>query len=396
MAEKTKLFQWNSDRGFGFCKVDGRRVFVHYSVVSPRPARGADLNGQEVMVEGVDWNAEKGPRATAAVVLGEERSEPPGVVRVYKTTSRGSIKFLPSEENPRAVTVEVPSAARMSKSAEFTFRPEFSRNYLVVMVGYNAQTSATVRGVVDGKVLWKYADHHGMTMGAVVEASEDRAMVAVNLPGHHGHGSGTLFLKVDFSSNTEQTVSLGTSEVKLLGEDVWNVVQETMAEQPGSTPEAADVQALIRVHKSTSQGSIGLTPSPENPRVVTVEVPSRAKASRQARCSFQTQAGESYLVMVQPRKGSFTPQQVLGGEKLWSYVDRHGNVRGAVYKATAEWLILLSEPCGGVTVFAAHLESGEAFRTAIGEEKATGSPEEILAAARDRLKRQIGRSIPLV
>lgn len=68
---RTRIESWNPGKGFGFCQVNGRRVFVHYSAVSPRPARGSDLTGQEIMVDGVDRTARKGPRALRVELVGE-------------------------------------------------------------------------------------------------------------------------------------------------------------------------------------------------------------------------------------------------------------------------------------------------------------------------------------
>lgn len=68
---KTTIDKWFPGKGFGFCQVEGKRVFVHFSAVSPRPARGTDLTGQELVVEQVDWAADKGPRAVSVVTAAE-------------------------------------------------------------------------------------------------------------------------------------------------------------------------------------------------------------------------------------------------------------------------------------------------------------------------------------
>lgn len=64
----ARISFWNPERGFGFAEVDGHRVFVHAISIVPRPARGEDLTGQEIVVDGVDWEAPKGPRATTVLV----------------------------------------------------------------------------------------------------------------------------------------------------------------------------------------------------------------------------------------------------------------------------------------------------------------------------------------
>lgn len=64
----TRIESWNPEKGFGFARVDGRRVFIHCSVVSPRPARGTDLTGREVEVAGVE-DGPKGRKATSVKLL---------------------------------------------------------------------------------------------------------------------------------------------------------------------------------------------------------------------------------------------------------------------------------------------------------------------------------------
>lgn len=89
----AKIESWNPESGFGFTRVDGRRVFVHCSVVSPRPARGADLTGREVVVEGVEWGAEKGPRAVSVLTVEEyERRE------AEKAKAAEGAAYWPSQE----------------------------------------------------------------------------------------------------------------------------------------------------------------------------------------------------------------------------------------------------------------------------------------------------------
>ncbi len=69
----VKITNWNPEKGFGFLVVDGKRVFVHCLVINPRPARGVDLTGQEVVVEEVEWKAEKGPRAISVITAAEHK-----------------------------------------------------------------------------------------------------------------------------------------------------------------------------------------------------------------------------------------------------------------------------------------------------------------------------------
>lgn len=80
MATRTKINFWRPDGGWGKAYVDGEdgkgSVFVHYTVVEPRPNRGSDLTDQEIVVDGVNWKAAKGPRAEAVFTLEEwERRE---------------------------------------------------------------------------------------------------------------------------------------------------------------------------------------------------------------------------------------------------------------------------------------------------------------------------------
>lgn len=65
----TKIEIWNPERGFGFIRVDGKRVFIHAKSVKPRPAAGADLTDHLVDEVKVDWQAPKGPAVKFAFDL---------------------------------------------------------------------------------------------------------------------------------------------------------------------------------------------------------------------------------------------------------------------------------------------------------------------------------------
>lgn len=73
MATKTKIKFWKPDGGWGKADVDGEggkgSVFIHHTVVEPRPMRGEDLTDQEIVVDGVNWHAAKGPRAEKVQLL---------------------------------------------------------------------------------------------------------------------------------------------------------------------------------------------------------------------------------------------------------------------------------------------------------------------------------------
>jgi cold shock CspA family protein len=71
----SRITKWNPEKGFGFVSVDGKRVFVHCSAISPRPARGEDLTGHEVVVEKVDWNNPKGPSAVWVLTTAQAQQE---------------------------------------------------------------------------------------------------------------------------------------------------------------------------------------------------------------------------------------------------------------------------------------------------------------------------------
>jgi len=93
---RTQIESWNLGRGFGFCQVDGRRVFVHYSVISPRPVRGTDLTGQEILVDGVDW---AGSRAVSVLTVEEyERREVAKLAEEQKAAEEAARKLTVGED----------------------------------------------------------------------------------------------------------------------------------------------------------------------------------------------------------------------------------------------------------------------------------------------------------
>lgn len=145
------------------------------------------------------------------------------------------VRYLPSVENPKVVTVEVPSRATASRAARFSFRPEDGKNYLVLIQGYNARTSIKVEKVIGGEVLWQYSDGHGMCFGLVVESPEDTVSFCFRKPAHHGHGSGqVLYLVANFPEAKVHQVALTPEEEELLTEDeVWSLVQERIASGRG-------------------------------------------------------------------------------------------------------------------------------------------------------------------
>lgn len=71
MAAYSRIESWNSDRGFGFVRVDGKRVFIHTTVIKPQPKRGSDLTGVELAEIQVNWKGEKGPAVVSAVTRDE-------------------------------------------------------------------------------------------------------------------------------------------------------------------------------------------------------------------------------------------------------------------------------------------------------------------------------------
>ncbi|MCJ7792938.1 MAG: hypothetical protein MUP45_03095 [Candidatus Marinimicrobia bacterium] len=129
------------------------------------------------------------------------------MILINVSTSKGELRLLPSEADPRVATVRVPSMARYSREAEYTWDPRVG-NWIAVTRGYNAQDSGKVLEVFRGDVVWQYADHHGMCLGFVVQASNPKPRVAYWLPGHHGHGPGTVeIIEADFESKEIKTIS---------------------------------------------------------------------------------------------------------------------------------------------------------------------------------------------
>lgn len=66
----TKIIDWNAQRGFGFVKMDGKRIFVHATAIQPRQERGADLNGLEIIVQETERN-DKGFSVVSALTVAE-------------------------------------------------------------------------------------------------------------------------------------------------------------------------------------------------------------------------------------------------------------------------------------------------------------------------------------
>lgn len=60
--------RWNKEKGFGWVVVGGREWFVHATAITPKPARGADLNGVE-LDEINTGQGKKGPAVVSARVV---------------------------------------------------------------------------------------------------------------------------------------------------------------------------------------------------------------------------------------------------------------------------------------------------------------------------------------
>lgn len=67
----NKISSWNSDKGFGFVTVEGERCFLHVTALSPRPARGADLNGREISGIRIE-QGDRGPKVVSATLVPSE------------------------------------------------------------------------------------------------------------------------------------------------------------------------------------------------------------------------------------------------------------------------------------------------------------------------------------
>ena len=58
----AKISWWDPQKGFGFTEVDGKRIFVHSSVIVPKSYEGENLAGQEIEI-GQVVKSDKGLRA---------------------------------------------------------------------------------------------------------------------------------------------------------------------------------------------------------------------------------------------------------------------------------------------------------------------------------------------
>ncbi|MFA6097013.1 MAG: hypothetical protein WC788_05290 [Candidatus Paceibacterota bacterium] len=73
--QKNKIINWNSKGGFGFVTVDGKRVFVHTTVIRPRQDRGTDLNGVEIIVQKTEKTYKGFSVVSALTVVEFEKQE---------------------------------------------------------------------------------------------------------------------------------------------------------------------------------------------------------------------------------------------------------------------------------------------------------------------------------
>jgi cold shock CspA family protein len=46
----ARIFNWNSEKSYGFVRVDGQRVFIHASAIEPKQPRCINLEGSEIVV----------------------------------------------------------------------------------------------------------------------------------------------------------------------------------------------------------------------------------------------------------------------------------------------------------------------------------------------------------
>lgn len=74
MEKKCPVTKWFPDKGYGFVTIDGRRVFIHRSVIRPQPLWEADLTGQTIVVL-TTVSGLKGLSVSRAVTLEEHKKE---------------------------------------------------------------------------------------------------------------------------------------------------------------------------------------------------------------------------------------------------------------------------------------------------------------------------------
>ncbi|MDP3093215.1 MAG: hypothetical protein Q8N16_00430 [bacterium] len=73
MSQVLEIVRWNTDRGFGFIRINGQDYFLHVTAIEPRQPRGVDLRGQKIEIHKIVVD-DRGPKITSATLWSEVKS----------------------------------------------------------------------------------------------------------------------------------------------------------------------------------------------------------------------------------------------------------------------------------------------------------------------------------
>ncbi len=114
---KCPVTKWFPDKGYGFVILDGQRVFIHVSAISPAPWRGTDLTGQTLVVCSTEIGS-KGTSVSRATTLEEHDKE---IARRADEARRVEYELRETEARRNRFLAE--QARKMAEQKEF--RPRF-------------------------------------------------------------------------------------------------------------------------------------------------------------------------------------------------------------------------------------------------------------------------------
>lgn len=108
------------------------------------------------------------------------------------------------------------SSGATSRGRATVFIPEESFPKVVIIAEhFNSRNPATIEGE---SVAWSYSSGHGMTLGAVIKlpSEGETSDFSIWVPGHHGHGPGTLTkYKMDMFANVTSEDAPTANRLKL-------------------------------------------------------------------------------------------------------------------------------------------------------------------------------------
>jgi len=222
----AKIVRWNTDKGFGFVRIDGKDAFLHVTAIEPRQGRGVNLSEREVEVHQVS-QGDKGPKVTSATLIPTEEEKAVIQAEIARLAQeKADLEAAKSAEEakrrelgpatiliPRApawcyksdvriddgevnegvvqgdfVKFSLPSRARMRSAAEGMFKLSPGEVYVLMHISYNASSSVYVERTEGLEQIFDYGDGHGMRWGGLYKVIADQWTIDFSIPGHHDHG----------------------------------------------------------------------------------------------------------------------------------------------------------------------------------------------------------------